>query len=93
MVKQEEDEWGVFGKMSVERYSFYGAIRAVVVSCIEIAMLRSRSRMVEDQGYKQTVNVTDPVHLSQPHVSLFPLPVTALESGEVVANPSSKSLH
>ena len=34
MVKQEEDEWGVFGKMSVERYSFYGAIEAIVVSCI-----------------------------------------------------------
>ena len=89
MVKQEEDEWCVFGKMSVERYSFYGAIEAIVVSCITIAMLRSTSRMVEDQGYKQTVNL-DPVHLLQPPVSLIPLSVTALESGEVVANPSSK---
>ena len=48
MVQQEEDEWGVLGKMSVERYSFYGAIGAVAISCIGIAMLRSRSRMVED---------------------------------------------
>ena len=82
MVKQEEDEWGVFGKKSVERYSFYGAIEAIVVSCIEVAMLKSRSRMIEDQGYKQTVNFTDSVHLFQPHVSLIPLPVTAFESGD-----------
>ena len=51
MVKRVECEWRVFGKMSMERYSFYGAIEAVEVSCIEIATLRSRSRMVEDQGF------------------------------------------
>ena len=59
MVKQEEDEWGVFGKMSVERYSFYGAIDAIVVSCITIAMLRSTSRMVADsQLYRYSPLIT-----------------------------------
>ena len=90
MVKQKEGEWSVFGKMSVERYSFYETIDSVGVSCIWIAILRSRSRMIEDQVYKQIINITDPVHLFQPHVSLISLLVTALESGEVVANPPSK---
>ena len=39
--------------------------------------------MVEDQG----------LHFFNPHVSLIAIPVTALESGKVVANPSCKSIH
>ena len=74
----------------MERYSFYEAIDSVGGSWIWSAILRSRSRMIEDHVYKQTINITDPVHLFQPHVSLISILVTALESGEVVANPSNK---
>ena len=64
MVKQDEDGWGVFGKMSVERLSFYGWIEAIVVSCVGIAMLRSRSRMVEDRLYRQSTLQTRSTYFS-----------------------------